>query len=146
MAKSIVGSTLETSQEVSWDFNLMELATYEEARALRELFNHYGTGGGVLPGDDEKGVVPTVNPNFPWLPATIELPGIYQPSWVGGPAGFPIPQGPGGKKFLHFRFKNGGEGMNVGLCIDKFKRYPTAPLYVINTLNEEANNLQGVHG
>lgn len=126
------------------DFNLMELATYEEARAIRSLLNTYGTGGGVLPGDDESGSTPVSNPNFPWLPAAVALPGIYQPSWLGGPGGFPIPSSPGGKKYLHFRFKNGGEGMNVGLIIDKFKRYPLSPIYVINTLNDEANHLNGV--
>lgn len=132
------------SEQPTWGFNEDELATYEEARAVRALFNQYGTGGGVLPGDDEK-AAPPPDPNMWWLPQSTAAPGIYQPSWVGGPGGFPIPNAPGGKRYLHLRFKNGGEGMNVGLIIDKFKRYPNAPIYVINTFNQEAVSLPGAH-
>jgi hypothetical protein len=39
---------------------------------------------------------------------------------------------------LHFRFTNGREGFNVGLAIDKFKRYPNAASYVLGELAKEA--------
>ena len=130
---------------MDWTFNDMELATYDEAKSIRDILNVYNVGGGVKPGDDENGVQSVPNPNFPWLPPTTPLPGTYQPTWVGGPGGFPIPQGTGGKKFLHFRFTNGGEGMNVGLIREKFKSFPLSPLYVIGELAKEAQTLQGAH-
>ena len=58
--------------------------------------------------------------------------GIYIPAW--GSTGGPIPSGPGGLVWLHFRFSNGMSGVNVGLVIAEFKRYPSAPLYVENWL------------
>ena len=31
--------------------------------------------------------------------------------------------------------------MNVGLIMDKFKRYPSSPLYVLSTLAAEADRM-----
>ena len=71
--------------------------------------------------------------------------GIYIPSWVGGPGGFAEPNyvDPTGKKyfFLHYRFRNRAEGMNVGLIIDKFSRYPMSPAYVMTALAAEAQSM-----
>ena len=88
-------------------------------------------GGGVKPETDD--------PNTS---------GIYIPGWEAGPGGFPAPHyfdEENGKKyyFLHFRFKNGAAGMNVGLIIDRFKRYPTSPAYVLESLAAEAAMLAG---
>ena len=127
-------------------FNEKQLATYEEARALRELLNHYGVGGGIAPGDDSAGVQMVSNPNFPWLPPLpLSKPGIFIPPWEGGPTGFAVPSS-GEAKFLHFRFANGAEGMNIGLCREKFKSFPLAAAYVFNTLNQEAQDLARTQG
>jgi len=130
-----------------WGFNIIQLATYAEARALVEYLNWAGTGNGVLPGDDENGIPMIQNPNFPWLPASPGRPGIYLPPWVGGPGGFAQPHytdpTTGEKYFhLHLRFRNGAEGMNVGLIRDKFRRHPNAPAYVLNEINKEADSLR----
>lgn len=106
-------------------FNLSQLATYAEARALRDLLNSDTRFARcqALPGDDEGGSTPTVNANFPWLPPIVPQLGIHRLVWDGGPGGFAEPAN-GDSKFLHFRFANGRDGINVGLCIDLFRRYP----------------------
>jgi hypothetical protein len=121
-------------------FNPNQLASYAEARSLREYLNSSPqfVGRNVLPGDDEKGLetVSTPDPNFPWLPPKVAQVGIYLPSWVAGPHGDPEPNQED-KLFLHFRFANGFEGANVGLFLDKFRRYPNSPLYVLSALASE---------
>lgn len=111
----------------AWGFNPAQLATWKQARNLAPMLE--SVGGGVLP--------ETGNPLTS---------GIYVPQWLGGPAAHPEPsQAVEGdtKWFLHFRFRNGAEGMNVGLILDRFKRYPTSPAYVLRTLAEEAAMLAG---
>ena len=127
-------------------FNANQLASYEQARALRDLLNQHKIGGGVLPGDDEQGVTLTPNLNFPWLPPVPERVGIYRPIWQAGPGGFSEPnaelhtlEGEIVKLlFLHFRFQNGKEGLNVGLILDKFRRYPHSQEYVLGEIAKEA--------
>jgi hypothetical protein len=126
-------------------FNPAQLATYIEARGLRDYLNNYfkfALTSQILPGDDDPTnvFVPVVNPNFPWIvpqPLDKNKVGIYLPSWSPGPHADPQPFGPDGKLHLHFRFANGFEGMNVGLVIDKFNRYPHSPVYVLGTLAQE---------
>lgn len=118
-------------------FNLAQLCSYEDARKVATYLNTYGIGRGVKPGDDEHGDTLITNPNFPWLPPTVALPGIYVPSWLAGPGGFEVPHSEvDGKKlyWLHFRFHNGREGHNVGLIVDKFNRFPGNAAYVLNYL------------
>ena len=123
-------------------FNTNQLASYEQARALRDLLDQHKIGGGILPGDDEVGVTLTPNLNFPWLPPVPQRVGIYLPVWQSGPGGFSEPNaiGPDGAKllFLHFRFQNGKEGLNVGLILDKFRRYPHSQEYVLGEIAKEA--------
>jgi hypothetical protein len=95
-------------------FNPAQLATWAEATVLAR----------------------TINSSAPFLAVGIQIlpqnppnSGIYIPLWVGGPGGFPIPH-IGDSTFLHFRFSNGFQGMNVGLVREKFKSYPMSPLYV----------------
>jgi hypothetical protein len=105
-------------------FNPAQLATLQEAKNLRGRLNSHPEFFGtvkVLPGDT--------------LP--VGSTGIYLPPWEAGPHSDPIPSGAGGKKFYHLRFSNNFEGMNVGLALDKFRRYPTSPLYVISELAKE---------
>lgn len=113
------------------NFNLAQLATWEDARecAHRLTAGPITVGWGVLP--------ETTNP---------KTSGIYVPDWLGGPTGFPVPHyndDATGKKylFLHFRFRNGAQGMNVGLIMDKFRRYPNSPAYVLEALGREAEQL-----
>ena len=112
-------------------FNIAQLATWDQAR---EFATKLGAGP-IVVGD---GVKPeTSNPNTS---------GIYIPIWLPGPAAFPEPHffdEVTGKKyyFLHYRFRNGAEGMNVGLIMDKFKRYPNSPAYVMMALAAEANSI-----
>jgi hypothetical protein len=65
---------------------------------------------------------------------------------VGGPGGFPEPNYTDPKTgekyfYLHYRFQNGAEGMNVGLIMDKFRRYPNSPMYVMGALAAEAASM-----
>ncbi len=103
-------------------FNPAELATWDEARTLRKLLNYspifYTKGLQCLPW---------------WGSVTNDTSGIYIPPWTPGPHGDPEPNS-GQSMFLHFRFSNGMEGMNVGLVREFFGRYPTSPLYVLSQL------------
>lgn len=116
-------------------FNLAQLATWDEARECA----HKLSDGPIVVGD---GVLPeTTNPNTS---------GIYIPAWFGGNGGFEQPNyadDKTGKAYfhLHYRFRNGAEGMNVGLILDRFRRYPSAPFYVLNSLLEEARSLARYH-
>ena len=112
-------------------FNTAQLATWEQARD----FAHKLSAGPIVVGDGVKSE--TNNPNTS---------GIYRPNWLGGPTGFAEPNYTDpltGTKyfFLHFRFHNGAEGMNVGLIMDKFRRYPNSPMYVMGALAAEANSM-----
>jgi hypothetical protein len=118
----------DTSQT---QFNIAQLATWEQAR---EMATKLGAGPIVVGG----GVKPET--------ANAATSGIYRPDWLPGPGAFPEPhffdQQTGLKYyFLHYRFKNGVEGMNVGLIMDKFKRYPFSPLYVLSVLAAEADSM-----
>lgn len=110
-------------------FNTNQLATWEQARDYANRLS----AGPILVG---AGVKPQTN-----NPATS---GIYLPAWEGGPGGFAEPNYTDARTgdkyfFLHFRFRNGAEGMNVGLVMDKFRRYPNSPAYVLNALAAEAD-------
>jgi hypothetical protein len=121
-------------------FNPNQLASYEEARAQRDFLNGYGME--ILPFDDERSKDGRVfAPGlFEWLPQREVQPGIYVPKWEGGPTAFPVPQD-GERKFLHFRLRNGASGLNVGLTIDKLRRYPTATAYAVQELLREAASM-----
>jgi len=112
-------------------FNMAQLATWEDARQYANILS----AGPIVVGE---GVSPETND-----PGTS---GIYIPSWVGGPGGFAEPNYADpqtGKKyfFLHYRFRNRAEGMNVGLIMDKFSRYPMSPAYVMTALAAEAQSM-----
>ena len=121
-------------------YNGQQLASYAQARTLAAAINalkiQFGPGdprpmgGGVLPGDDE---ITDVH-------ATPALAGIYVPAWnnIGGPQ--QSATAPDGTKYftLCFRFVNGHVGLNVGLILDKFSRYPMSPSYVIGQIAAEA--------
>jgi hypothetical protein len=121
------------SDTIQSPFNIAQLATWEQARELaaRLSAGPIVVGGGVKP----ENANPAVS-------------GIYRPDWLPGPAAFPEPHyfdPQSGLKyyFLHFRFQNGAEGMNAGLILDKFRRYPSSPLYVMSVLAAEANAMVG---
>ena len=112
-------------------FNTNQLATWEQARecASQLTAGPIVVGNGVKPETGNSGTS-----------------GIYLPEWLGGPGGFAEPNHTdpqtGAKYFfLHFRFRNGAEGMNVGLIMDKFRRYPNSPYYVMSALAAEANSM-----
>lgn len=112
-------------------FNLSQLATWEQARDLAKKLGAapYNVGGGVMPETGD--------------PATS---GIYTELWLSGPGNFPEPHYFDEKTGQHyypllFRFRNGAGGMNVGLIMDKFRRYPSSPAYVFSTLVAEANSM-----
>ncbi len=112
-------------------FNPAELATWVQARQYAKILSSgpIVVGGGVHVENHDPGVS-----------------GIYIPNWDGGPGGFAEPNSvdpvTGVKSlFLHYRFLNGATGMNVGLIIDKFKRYPNSPFYVLTALAQEAASL-----
>ena len=112
-------------------FNSNQLATWEQARdfANRLSAGPIVVGAGVKPETSD--------------PASS---GIYLPSWSAGPGGFAEPNftdpHTGAKYFfLHYRFRNGAQGMNVGLIMDKFRRYPNSPAYVMGALAAEADSM-----
>jgi len=127
-----MGSGATTLSDTNtWLFNTNQLATWEQAREYANKLS----AGPVMVGN---GVKPETS-----NPATS---GIYRPDWVGGPGGFAEPNHTNpltGEKsfFLHYRFRNGAEGMNVGLIMDKFRRYPNSPAYVISALASEASSM-----
>lgn len=104
-------------------FNPEQLATWTEAKDIALHFKNpiQGRliGGGLKP-----------------LTSKVETSGIYLPVWVGGPGGFPEPRIGSSRQYL-FRFKNGFEGVNCGLVRELFKKYPTAPQYVMSELANE---------
>jgi hypothetical protein len=112
-------------------FNTAQLATWNDARKMASLLS----AGPIVVGE---GVLPeSTDP---------DKSGIYIPSWDGGPGGFQEPNYVDPQTgvqylFLHYRFLNGASGMNVGLIMDKFKRYPNSPTYVIMALAQEAASL-----
>lgn len=122
------------------NFNIAQLASYNEARALRDYINNtqqfVAVGNLILPGDDETAPAPMPNPNFPWLPPSVPRVGIFLPSWSPGPHSDPEPNDGQGRLWLSFRMEN-GRVFNVGLWIDKFKRYPDSPDYVLRALAAE---------
>ena len=112
-------------------FNTAQLATWDDARKYAAILSAgpIVVGGGVKPETSDKTKT-----------------GIYIPDWDGGPASFqePIytdPQTGTQYLWLHYRFTNGATGMNVGLIIDKFKRYPNSPFYVLSALAAEAASM-----
>lgn len=110
-------------------FNTNQLSTWEQAREYATKLS----AGPIVVGN---GVKPETS-----SPATS---GIYRPSWDGGI--FQEPNHTDSKSgeqsfFLHYRFHNGAEGMNVGLIMDKFRRYPNSPQYVISALAAEASSM-----
>jgi len=110
----------------TWLFNTNQLASFEEARNLRDFLmaSPYFQPAVIAPETQD----PTQS-------------GIFIPEWVGGPGGFPEPNYTDPVThvkyfFLHYRWSNGFVG-NVGLIIDKFRRYPFSSGYVMRVLGEE---------
>lgn len=115
----------------NWLFNTNQLATREQARVFAQKLG----AGPIVVGN---GVKPETADN--------KTSGIYTPEWSGGPGGFEEPHYTDPLTgelyfFLHYRFQNGGEGMNVGLIMAKFRSYPMSPGYVLWNLAQEANSL-----
>lgn len=112
------------TQAQKLQFNPEQLSTWDEAKLiathfLTPTFEGQIVGGGLKPVTND----PTTS-------------GIYLPSWASGPGGFPEPA-IGKARFYHFRFKNGFEGVNVGLVRELFSRYPSSPMYVLGRLKQE---------
>ena len=108
---------------------MAQLSTWDQARQYANIL----TAGPIVVGE---GVLPeTVDPSTS---------GIYIPDWIAGPGGFAEPAYTDPKTglnyfFLHYRLRNGATGMNVGLIIDKFSRFPMSPAYVLTELASEAD-------
>lgn len=109
-------------------FNKAQLATIEEARDLVAELNARGIGGGVLA---EVNSGTQTAPDF-----HNDKSGIYLDPWnsLGGPE----PREGDAWGFL-LRFRNGAGGNNVGLILDRLKRYPTSPEYVYRELAKEVD-------
>lgn len=107
-------------------FNPAQLVTLDEARALVVEMNARGIGGGVLPESKDQSVS-----------------GIYIDPWDVQPDS-PAPE-IGEAKFYSLRFKNGAAGINVGLVLDKFNRYPTSPAYVWSQVAAEVDSMKTIN-
>lgn len=108
-------------------FNPAQLATWPQAEKLATRITNYRKTTGTFMGG---GVMPITTD-----PATS---GIYIPNWISGPGGFEEPGDVAeGLFYLHFRFANGVSGINVGLILDKAKRYNGNWDYVLMSLNAD---------
>lgn len=74
-------------------------------------------------------LVAYLNSRFPSSAAAIAA---YVPTFFGSP-----PPSDGDYQFLHLTFANKASGLNVGLIIDKFSRYPMSPGYVLGAIAAE---------
>lgn len=113
-------------------FNQAQFSTFEDARALVAEMQAFGQNFGHQIGE---GVRPESTDN--------SKSGIYDLSkdFLPGPAGFEPPHSTNEKGeptyWLHLRFQNGREGVNVGLVLDRLKRYPYSHGYVFASLAQE---------
>lgn len=113
-------------------FNHSQLATWAQARnlAVRLAAHSLNPGGGVARETNDP-----------------ETSGIYTQLWLNAgdePAPYWKDPETGYEYFpLLYRFNNGGLGMNVGLILDKFERYPKSPDYVMHEIYMEAASLPG---
>lgn len=113
-------------------FNPAQLSTWSEAHdlvtELTDFEKNFGLIGNGIPPIDE---------------TAPQKSGVYVLDWLPGPAAFPIPHGTneaGEPTFwLHLRFNNGREGVNVGLVLDRLRRYPFSHGYVLRALAQEVN-------
>jgi hypothetical protein len=109
-------------------FNPAQLSTWAEAThwaaVLSKSVAFQAVGISIKP--------QIVNPQ----PTLLNHSGVYIPVWVGGPGGFPIPHGDG-TFWLHYFWSNGMQGMNAGLVREKFKSFPSSPLYVVGQILNE---------
>jgi hypothetical protein len=135
-------------------YNSQQLASYQQARVLAAAINATKImfvsgdprpmGEGVLPGDDETVTDASGVSSEPHLPATGQ-PGIYMMDWSAVPGAGPEASatGPDGTKYypLLLRFQSGHSGMNVGLILNMFSRYPLSPAYVIGFIATEAEGV-----
>jgi hypothetical protein len=112
---------------MTWTFNPAQLATWQEAHDLAARMEAFRLNTGSFLG----GGVSAETENA-------ETSGIYVPFWTGGPGGFPEPNDSANKKFwLHFRFNGGKSGLNVGLILDKLRRYNDNEMYVFMSLSND---------
>ncbi len=118
-------------------FNAEQVATWDEARAIRESINNHPLfkNSNLQIMSESSGW--TKHPLYDWLPMVKTKSGIYIPEWLSGPHSDPTPQ-IGISYWLHFRYNNGFEDSNVGLIRTKFKAYPTSPDHVFEYLWNEA--------
>jgi hypothetical protein len=111
-------------------FNTAQLATWDAARRYAAIL----TAGPIVVGG---GVLPETNDS--------STSGIYLPTWTGevefAEPNYVDPQTGLKYLFLHYRFRNGAVGMNAGLIIDKFSRFPMSPAYVLSALASEAASM-----
>lgn len=108
-----------------------QLSTLDQSRQLVEELNARGIGGGVLP---EVNTGSPESPNF-----ENDKSGIYLERWDGP---FIRPDEGDYKPYL-LRFQNGVGGMNVGLMLDKLKRFKMAPEYCYRTFAAEVDAMAG---
>lgn len=118
-------------------FNLAQLATLDQAKELAAQINATkfanGTPEGVQIGG---GILPYSETNA--------QSGIYLPDWLTNTGSEPPSEtNPEGQRefYYHFRFRNGVEGVNVGLILDMLQRHWTAPMYVLKLVFDEVESL-----
>lgn len=110
-------------------FNAAQLVTWDQARELATQLTALGIGRGVKPESGD-----------------MDQSGLYTELWSPGPGGFPEPNGVDPKTGkptapILMRFNNGAAGVNVGLVLDKFKRFPSSPQYVLRELGKEVDSM-----
>jgi hypothetical protein len=107
-----------------------QLSTLVQALLLVQELNDRKIGGGIKPVvymDTERSLIDHSKS------------GIYDQNydWVYGIGSPPTDLTDPKARSYCLRFKSGVEGNNVGLILDRLKRFPTSPEYVYRSLDEE---------
>jgi len=114
------------------EFNDNQLATWQQAIDLAAAIEKHAETSGLYMGG---GVKPITYEADGSGKIDNKTSGIFIPEWVGGPAGFVIPNNEdAGTLFLHFKFVN-NKVCNVGLILDKIRRFSGNVNYVFSYLN-----------
>ncbi len=95
---------------------IYQFVTLDDAKAIAKTLTDAGIGGGVLPYNPAT----ELDDHAPFQNTDPDRSGIYIPSF----APFDTPS-QGDKKFYHFRFRNGAEGVNAALVKATMMMCPT---------------------
>ena len=126
-------------------FNEAQLSTLEQARALQKLINSVNF---ARPGESDLFIGGRVSPETEnngtsgiYIPDDFYVAPINSSSTTWPLPSTSLPDDPEtAAHFFCLRFENGVSGFNVGLIVDRLRKYPSAPYYVLNQLRLEVDD------